>query len=621
VILAGQSATGPRALRAADVEGHRSLRLLAIWGIRLSGIVWGVVVAGRVVMAGAVLGALLLGGCGRQAADVEPPAPSASAVAVEAVEYDLGGATLVQQQFEEGSRFRDMPVRLNGLIAVPKEGAGPFPVVMVIHGTHPGCPQDETGVDRWPCDPQVEQANYSGFGYLLEAVASQGYVALAPNFNAEHTFGFGEPEPNARLVQLTDLHLGALAEAAAGDGLSGVPDFGVDLAGRADPGTLALIGHSRGGDAAVLLAGRPQVVDGAKGYGPVAGVLLVAAAAAFGDPWAAIDVPVATVLAGCDGDVLQQSGQFFYEGPRLAPDQTQWVASTFLEGATHNAFNTILGPDMAVPSADDRPDCQPLLDAERQRAWLAQYATDFLALLRAEDPGTVARIRADLGLDSSAPAPDAVLGLPARVAYLPPAADRTVLMAPSSEAELSTNRLGVTITAESLDLLFCPKGFFTLDMEPGSEACHRQAVTVPGQPAHAVLTWQTRDAALRLAIPDDAGILSDARSLSLRAAVDPASALNEPGTAQALTVQLTDRAGNQASVTTRPDEPALGHPAGEMRADEFSPDFFTGIVALTTIRIPLAQFSGIDTSAIREVTITPTTARGALFLADVELTR
>ena len=118
------------------------------------------------------------------AAPVEPSLPAA-------VEYDLGEATVVQERFPEGDSFRNMPVRLNGVIAVPAEGDGPFPVVMIIHGTHPGCPEVEHGVDRWPCDPEVEQRNYSGFAYLVEALAEQGYVALAPNFNAEHTFGFG----------------------------------------------------------------------------------------------------------------------------------------------------------------------------------------------------------------------------------------------------------------------------------------------------------------------------------------------------------------------------------------------------------------------------------------------
>ena len=104
-----------------------------------------------------------------------------------AVEYDLGEATVVQERFPEDSRFRNMPVRLNGLIAAPSEGDGPFPVVVIIHGTHPGCPEVEMGVDRWPCDPEVEQRNYSGFAYLASALAGQGYVVLAPNFNAEHS--------------------------------------------------------------------------------------------------------------------------------------------------------------------------------------------------------------------------------------------------------------------------------------------------------------------------------------------------------------------------------------------------------------------------------------------------
>ena len=185
-----------------------------------------------------------------------PPAttpPIAASPAV--VEYDLGEATIVQERFPEDSRFRNMPVRLNGLIAAPSEGDGPFPVVVILHGTHPGCPEVEMGVDRWPCDPEVEQPNYRGFDYLVSALAAQGYVALSININAENTFGFGEPTPGERLTQLLDLHLQALAEATAG----GANEFGVELAGRADLHRLALLGHSRGGEAAVALANNPEL--------------------------------------------------------------------------------------------------------------------------------------------------------------------------------------------------------------------------------------------------------------------------------------------------------------------------------------------------------------------------
>jgi dienelactone hydrolase len=542
---------------------------------------------------------LSLAGCSGTSSD---PAPQEIA----AVEYDLGDATIEQTGFPADSPFRTMPVRLNGIIAVPAEGDGPFPVVMVLHGTHPGCPTDAGGVDRWPCDPEDEQRNYAGFDYLVTALAEQGYVALAPNLNAENTFGFGEPTPGERLRALTDLHLGALAEAADG----GAADFGVALDGRADPAELAFIGHSRGGEGAVALATSPEVASGEAGYGPAAGVLLAAGATTFRDPWTSISVPVATVLAGCDGDVTDQTGQFFYEGPRLAADQEAWATSVFLEGATHNAFNTILPQDMVDQS--DRADCQPTLEAGEQRDWLVDYATSFLDVLFGDDD----QARQRLGIALDEPAPSEVLGLPARVAYLPPADDRDVLLIPDSAEGLRTNEVGGAVTADELEATFCPKGFYTADMEPDAQACERTSVTVPGQPALAALSWESSGAALRLAVPSGSGDFSGASTLMLRAAVNPASSLNAPGEAQQLSVRITDASGAAATVSAQ-DAPALAYPAGELQQDGGT-SFFTGIVPLTDIRFPVAEFDGVDLGAVTEVAVLFGADSGALFLADVE---
>jgi dienelactone hydrolase len=550
---------------------------------------------------------------------VEPAEPSLPAAPPAAVEYNLGDTTIVQERFPEDSRFRNMPVRLNGVIAAPGEGDGPFPVVVIIHGTHPGCPEVEHGVDRWPCDPEVEQRNYSGFAYLVEALAEQGYVALAPNFNAEHTFGFGEPTPDERLTQVFDLHLQALAEAAAG----GANGFGVDLAGRADLGRLALFGHSRGGGSAVGLANSPELIAASRGYGPAAGVLLIAGAPAALDPWSSVSAPLATILAACDGDVTGQDGQFFFEGPRLAPDQTEWAASAWLERANHNSFNSTLPDDMINQSS--RPDCATLLDGDAQRAWLVDYAGDFLTTLRlaAGDTAAVDEAKARMGLDVTAPAPDELYGLPARVAFLSPAADRQTVMIPAAEEDLATNRLGGEVTGENVTTHFCPKGFYSAWSMPGSEPCRRNYVTVPGQPAHAVVSWEQPDAALRFALPPGAGDLSGYATLSLRAAVDPASPLNASGQPQAFSVQLTDRAGNKTTVQTRPDEPALAFPPGEMQGvSATETGFFTGLTPLTTIRMLLDGFEGVDLSDVAEVAlIFDQTPSGALFLADLEWVR
>ena len=486
----------------------------------------------------------------------ETPAESGSLPP--AIEYDLGEATIIQERFPEESRFRNMPVRLNGLIAAP-ETAGPHPVVVILHGTHPGCPMDEMGVDRWPCAPEVEQPNYRGFEYLVRELAARGYVALSININAENTFGFGEPVPGERLQQIVDQHLQALAAAAAG----GPNEFGVELTGRADVNRLALFGHSRGGEAALVSANSPEMLTASRGYGPVAGVLLIAAATVTADPWLGSAVPLATILAACDGDVTTQDGQFFYEGARLAPQQSQWATSVWLERANHNHFNQILGRDpFGTPG---RPDCDSILEGDTQRRWLTDYAVDFLTTLFAQDPTAVRQAEARMGMDVQAPAPDALHALPARVAGLAPASDRRTIFRPSTAEELTSNLLGGSVTADGVATHFCPKGFYTPAMLPGSEPCRRTYVTIPGQPSHAVVSWDKPGAALRFAVPKGAGDLSGYAALSLRAAVDPVSALNADTKPQAFTVRLTDGRGKQARVSTRPDEPALSVPAGVRR--------------------------------------------------------
>jgi len=49
----------------------------------------------------------------------EPPMTVAAISLPAAVAYNLGEATIVQERFPEDSRFRNMPVRLNGVSAAP----------------------------------------------------------------------------------------------------------------------------------------------------------------------------------------------------------------------------------------------------------------------------------------------------------------------------------------------------------------------------------------------------------------------------------------------------------------------------------------------------------------------
>ncbi|MBK8989809.1 MAG: hypothetical protein IPM39_27735 [Chloroflexi bacterium] len=77
-----------------------------------------------------------------------------------AVEYNLGETTIVQSNFPEDSRFHNMPVRLNGVIAVPVGDAGLS--VVVIFRAHPAARKSKAAWIAGPVIRRVEQTQLSG---------------------------------------------------------------------------------------------------------------------------------------------------------------------------------------------------------------------------------------------------------------------------------------------------------------------------------------------------------------------------------------------------------------------------------------------------------------------------
>jgi dienelactone hydrolase len=541
--------------------------------------------------------------------------PDASSLPV-AVEYNLGETTITQAIFPEGNRFRYMPVQLNGIIAVPEKGNGPYPVVVIMHGNHPGCPiPDGDMVDRWPCDPGVERPNYRGFDYLVRQLAAQGYVALSINVNADNTLGFGEPNHIERFEQLVDLHLKALAEAS--DGGSNL--FGVDLKNQADMHRLAFIGHSQGGEGAYWLTQNSsldaQETFTKRRYGPVYGLILVAPSANFAGA-AAARVPIAVILPSCDADVFTQDGQLFYEITRGDPKHVSWATSIWLERANHNYFNSTL-PDERM-GRQGRPDCEPILQPEAQQGFLSSYAIDFLAKIFNRNPGA----DSTLGMDPGTVATDELFGLPARIAALAASSDRMPLLHPSDASELTRNLAGGSVTAENLSVFFCEEGYFVPWMKPGSEPCKRVNLIIPANPAMIVASWSQQGAAVRFSLPAGSDIRQYS-AVSLRAALDPLSTLNPAGAPQAFTIKVVDTRGKSASVRTQIDEPALRFPEGNKEEnDTFEGGWFTGRVPLTSIRIPLQDFKGVDLSNVREISLVfDQNPSGSLFISDIELVR
>jgi uncharacterized lipoprotein YbaY len=531
-------------------------------------------------------------------ATLPPPAATPFVVAgPPAIEFNLGDAALIQPQFPPDSKFYTMPLRLNGVIAVP-EGSGPFPVVVMLHGRHDICPEvdGQEMLQQWPC--AEEQGNYQGFAYLASALAARGYLAMSINVNAAYTNGWGEDSNGARFPQIVDLYLASLAVANAGTDAG----FNTPLAGKTDLSRIALIAHSQSGALATSVANNraentaPELI--AQGFGPI-GALLYLAPAVDPDTRGVPDLPLSVVLPACDQDLSDLPGQHYYETARLMPDRQSFAAALYLIGANHNFFNAILNDE---PRGSQRGGCgeSARLPADEQRAFLAQYAPDFMdaALGLKSRPETA-------GLDAFTRAPDRLYGYRVLTSLALPAAQRRIVLLPT-ESNRFQNAFGQPHQISGpLDVAFCAT----------DQPCLTWPIQ-PGQSDELRLSWTGPQAAFLTALPYEAEDLSGFQMLHLRALVDPTAFLNASRLPQSFSVILQDTTGLSSTVEVSARTPAL-----QMQPGAPSTDFFgwSGLAPMSSIRLPLTDFKGIDRSRISSIGLAldgqPT---GSILIADLE---
>lgn len=229
--------------------------------------------------------------------------------------YD-GGTTVLSTGFNH---------KVAGTIHYPAEadGAGkPFnrrcrrlgrvPLAVLVHGRH------------------GSQDSHLGYVYLQRQLAGMGIVAMSVDCNASDGSPAAEGQnindgrrnilERAELIRESIKHLQAL------DG-SGHPLFG----GCLDFQRLALMGHSRGGEAVVLFTELPPLAGiGVKGVLSLAPVFF---GASSGQP---IGYPYMTIVPACDGDVVDNEGLRYYDSAGPA----HFKAQLYVLHANHNFFNS-----------------------------------------------------------------------------------------------------------------------------------------------------------------------------------------------------------------------------------------------------------------------------------------
>lgn len=558
----------------------------------------------------------------------EPDAPGRFDTVHES--YDLGDTAFVPTQ------FNGAPVELQGAIRRPADlAAGPFPLVLALHGRHSTCFDPSIAIDQdpfanasdeWPCFGNHEPIpSLDGYDYWAERLASHGYVVVSIGANGISAAddAVDDAGANAR-AQLIAAHLGLWRAFVDTD------DYGTTYNGAVDLDRVGLVGHSRGGEgvAAYFAHAAEQGLD----YGVRAALLL---APTDFNRHTVTGVPLAVMVPYCDGDVFDLQGVHYYDDSRHAQAGDLAAKYVFeMAGSNHNFYNTVWSPGsfadggavddfayLAFSIGQDDPACGGtsalrLDEAEQQQSFVA-YANaffrthlggedDFVDALRGDGPGFAGAAAADV-----------------KTSYMPPdAADaRLVVNRVVDDGSLQTNDLGATVAAEALS------GYGLCGVGPdGGVQDYEHCVTNPGMFMGELVEGREPHvpglAQLRLgfaaaarwtnALPEGTDA-SGFAALQFRAAVDFEDPADDGSTVQ-FSVALVDRDGTRASVGPRSFTDPLPHPLGGLYP-------IVPKLLLHGVRIPMADFLAaeptLDVTDLAAVELVFDGGTGAILLSDL----
>lgn len=233
-----------------------------------------------------------------------------------------------------GFDFSQLP--LNGLVWYPDSAetlsAGPFPLILIVHGNH-----------------AMSEYSEPGYAYLGEHLASQGYIAVSvdENFLNGLLFFDGKFEEMPLRAWLLLQHL---RQWQSWNETPGNP-----FNGKVDLERVALIGHSRGGEAVAwaehLNRRSMEPVTAVSpitdfGFG-IRGVVSIAPSDAYAGPFGlrpTLDQSSYLLLAGGhDADTFILYGQQQYNRIRLDEKSHNFKALAYVYQANHGQFNSVWG--------------------------------------------------------------------------------------------------------------------------------------------------------------------------------------------------------------------------------------------------------------------------------------
>ncbi len=255
---------------------------------------------------------------------------------------------------------------LNARVWYP-EGPGPFPLAVIVHGNH-----------------NLADFSDPGYEYLGELLASRGFILASIDENFINGGLFHDPplKPGSAVrgwLLLEHLKLWKEWNQAAGNPFSG----------KVDLSRIALMGHSRGGEAAATAAAfnrmkyYPDDANIKFDYGfAIKAVVAIAPAdgqykPAEQDRWIS-DVSYLTLQGAHDADVSSFLGSRQWDHVKFTQPGPWFKAEIYAYRANHGQFNTVWGRTDAGEPLSWLLNLKPLMPGEEQRRISKTYISAFL---------------------------------------------------------------------------------------------------------------------------------------------------------------------------------------------------------------------------------------------------
>jgi len=260
---------------------------------------------------------------------------------------------------------------LNGRVWYP-QGDGPFPLVLIVHGNHNGADFS---------DP--------GYEYLGQLLASRGFILASIDENFLNGWIVGPEKEQAVRGWMLLEHLKLWREwnETAGN----------IFYHKVDVDNVALMGHSRGGEAVATaalfntLAYYPEDANIRFDYHyPIKALVAIAPVDGQYKPAGAYriirDVNYFTIHGANDSDVSSFNGSRQFDHVEYTDGGNFFKAELYIYGANHGQFNTRWGRSDAGRLLGWFLNTKPLLDPEDQRRIAKTYISGFLeATLRGRE--------------------------------------------------------------------------------------------------------------------------------------------------------------------------------------------------------------------------------------------